>query len=136
MKKLIFAVLASLVLTGVGMTSAQAATTPPAGPALSVSLDNNTCEISVVVDSTFYTTGVPNTPSSATMKVNVSGSGNVLFQCAGQLITPAPSQGLVVNSDRSTVSACWNGSEFLLSNDWTLVITPSGKLQYSCHAHK
>jgi len=30
----------------------------------------------------------------------------------------------------------WNGSEFVLSNDWTLVITPSGKLQYSCHAHK
>jgi hypothetical protein len=128
MKGFIVALLTGLVLTGSAMTTAQAATTPPPTLiSLGVNAPAETCSFGVTVDGTNYS-------MAGTFKLNVSASGKVLFQCRGDLITPAPSQGLVINSDRSVGFVCYDGSGFVPTNDWTFVITPSGKAKYSCHA--
>jgi len=127
MKRLIVALMMGTVLACFGAMAAQAATTPPPDVVAMGVANPDSCGIGVGFGTSGYS-------ATGTFKVNNSGKGNVLFQCSGDLTTPAPSKGLVINSDRSTEFACWNGSAFVFSNDWSIVITPSGNLKYSCHA--
>ena len=96
--------------------------------ALAVNLTNGSCVVSAQVDGVLYTTGLGDSNS------NESASGNILFQCRADLTSAAPKKGLAIDSDGQAF-ACVSGNHVVFTDDWRLVITPSGNLIYNCHAH-
>lgn len=63
---------------------------------------------------------------------------NLLFTCKGTLRadTPPPPYAIRVNSDRSDFTfACYDGNDFVPSNNWWIDITPSGNATYKCHVN-
>jgi hypothetical protein len=135
MKRITLLLLLVLGIGAVAGTAAQGATTPPPTEPFGVGFNRETgeCGLFATIGGTTYDAGfVP--PHTGTFKLNMSADGKVLFQCKSDLRSPPPTQTLVINSDRSTTFACWNGTGFSFTTDWQIVLTPSGKAFFNCHA--
>jgi hypothetical protein len=128
MRRLRLFVVLALVLSGVSATTAQADhTASPIGIFIGVNTVTLECELIVLVDGASYHT------ASVPMKFTKSADGGSVFQCAADLVTPAPKQALAI-TDAPFALSCWDGVTFAIPTSWTLVITPAGRLFYTCRA--
>jgi hypothetical protein len=131
MRRFTFVALFALMMTVSPAGLFAEATPPPTELSLGVSIDHGSarCAVGVTVGGIHYQSQI-----DESLKLKQSASGNILFQCSADLATPAPEHGLVIDSDGTFEFACYDGDFFTFTTDWQIVITPSGKLFYSCHA--
>jgi hypothetical protein len=67
-------------------------------------------------------------------KLTPMATGGAIFQCQADLISPAPTEALAI-TDAPIHVGCF-GPDFALAiaDSWSLVITPTGKLMFTCRA--
>jgi hypothetical protein len=117
-----------VAINAVATTGVHSATAPPTGYSLSFDLAAGICGVSVEVGGVYYYGGgLPGEPS--TLKLD---SG--FLQCKAELRVAPPEQAIVVNTDRTIRFVCWDGARPTWTTDWQILVTPSGKISYTCHA--
>lgn len=133
MKRLIVAIMfASLVVLST-VTIVYAARVAAVGLAISFISDDCSGDVVLYDGSRYFFEGTYKVVNAK------NPGGNILFQCKGKLTdegAPPPKKAIRANSDRPDLRfVCWDGTNFVGSDNWWIDITPSGNAMYKCHVN-
>ena len=87
------------------------------------------CSLNFTVDHMFYVTGTDDSTSRVI---------DSMFQCQTPIQTlassPLPEHALVVTTALPFLNQlpCWNSTTFVGSTNWRILLTPSGRVTYTC----